>query len=352
MNRRTQASLLALALLAVAVVAMAVLPVPWVIYRPGPTLNVLGEYSGKPILDIKGHPEYRDDGALRLLTIITTGPKEHVDLLTTIGAWIDPHRAVYPRALIYGKADTEKSVRRQSQEEMTSSQDNARAAALREAKIPFQGWVEVSAVDPKGAAKGLLVPGDRLLAVNGVAVDNRTALLREMAKVKPGQQVVVRTRHNGVPTEVTIRTRPSADDPPRALIGVGIAQEFRFPFDIDVNLDERIGGPSAGLMFSVAIFDVLTAGSLTHGKQVAGTGEVDPEGTVGPIGGIQQKIAAAQRDGARLFLVPRDNCAEAVAASYDADRMRLVRADTVDQAIGQIEKWAADPHAELAKCPR
>lgn len=350
MNRRTQASLLALALLVVSVVAMVAQPVPWVVYAPGPTLDVLGEYDGEAIIDVKDRKEYRDNGDLLMLTVISSTPREKVELFAVVAAWLDPARAVYPYDLIYAPQDTEQSVREQSQQQMSSSQDNARAAALAALDVPFEGWVEVTEVDPKGGSAGKLAKGDRLQAINGVAVQNVPELFRQMQKVRPGGEVVVTASRAGVTTEHRIRTKPSEGEPRRALIGVGIQQEFRFPFEVDLNISENIGGPSAGMMFSVAIYDVLTPGSLTDGKKIAGTGEVDPEGTIGAIGGLQQKLAAAQRDDARLFLVPADNCKEAMTSSFDRDKMRLLRADNVAQVIDQIEKWADHPRAELTEC--
>lgn len=352
MNRRTKASLLALALLVASVVAMVVLPVPWVVYSPGPTLNVLDEYDGKPIVDVSGHKEYRDKGALRLLTVISTGPDEKVELFGAVAAWLDPVRDVYPHDLIYAPKDSADTVREQSRAQMSSSQDNARAAALTALGIDFDTWVTVTDVAPEGASVGKLAAGDRFVTVNGAPVGDVTALFGQMQKVKPGQRVEVTTSRNGVKLDHSIKTLAAEGDPKRAVIGVGIKQGFRFPFEIDFNLDERIGGPSAGLMFSVTIYDLLTPGSITDGKQIAGTGEVDSEGNVGAIGGVQQKIAAAQRDDAQLFLVPQENCAEALNASFDPDKMRLVRADNVEQAIEQIEKWADDPRADLTECPR
>ena len=97
-------------------------------------------------------------------------------------------------------------------------------------------------------------------------------------------------------------------------VGIVPGTGFTFPFDVHVNIDPDIGGPSAGLMFSLAIYDTLTPGSLTGDELVAGTGTIPDDGSVGPIGGIQQKIVAARDDGAELFLVPPDNCADALGA--------------------------------------
>src|SRR5690625_5436518 len=83
--------------------------------------------------------------------------------------------------------------------------------------------------------------------------------------------------------------------------------DLYFPVDVAFNV-YGVGGPSAGTMFALAIIDELTPGALTGGKHVAGTGEIDPTGTVGPIGGARQKVAAATENGATLFLSPADNC--------------------------------------------
>ena len=121
-----------------------------------------------------------------------------------------------------------------------------------------------------------------------------------------------------------------------------------FPFEVSVNIDPSIGGPSAGLMFSLGIYDTLTPGSLTGGETVAGTGTIDATGKVGPIGGIQQKIAGARAAGAELFLVPPDNCGDAVGAA-NGD-MRLVKAASMHTAVEAIETWADDPDADLPTC--
>jgi PDZ domain-containing protein len=101
-------------------------------------------------------------------------------------------------------------------------------------------------------------------------------------------------------------------------------------------------------MFSLGIYDTLTKGSLTDGRTIAGTGTIDAAGVVGPIGGIQQKIVGARDAGAELFLVPPDNCDEAVEAP-NGD-MRLVEAPTTHSALDSIKKWVADPDAKLPTC--
>jgi PDZ domain-containing protein len=350
LNRRTSASLLALGLLVVLVLVGAFLPVPYVIYSPGPTVNVLGEYDDQPIIDVQGHAEYRDKGALRLLTVVSSGPDEKVNLLSAITSWVKPDIAVYPHDAIYQPDDTEKTVRRESAQEMTSSQDNATAAALAALGIDFDKAVEIAKVDDEGPSAGILEVGDVVLSVNGTRVDSTTGLVDAVSSLEPGAEAKLLVRRAGKRLHRTVKTVAAEDDPTKAMLKVGIAPTFDFPFDVDLNISDNIGGPSAGMMFAIGIYDVLTKGSLTHGKVIAGTGEIDPRGQVLPIGGVQQKLAGAERDGARLFLVPAENCAEALDAQFDRDQMELVRADTVEQAIAQIQKWAGDPDASLTRC--
>ena len=127
-----------------------------------------------------------------------------------------------------------------------------------------------------------------------------------------------------------------------------LRSRFDFPIKITNNVGQQVGGPSAGAMFALAIYDRLTPGSLTGGRVVAGTGEIAPDGTVGPIGGIRQKIAGAADDGAKVFLVPAANCAEA--ADGDDHGMRLVEVSKLDDAIGSLEKLAKDPQASVPQC--
>ncbi|MBV9830799.1 MAG: signaling protein, partial [Marmoricola sp.] len=133
---------------------------------------------------------------------------------------------------------------------------------------------------------------------------------------------------------------------------ITIAPAYKFPFGVKLNIDRNIGGPSGGLMFSMGVYDVLTPGSLTDEKTIAGTGEITPDGTVQPIGGIQQKLVAAQDAGAKLFLAPADNCAEALAGHFDPNKMRLVKVTKLSDALDDVHRWAKDHNAPLPRCTR
>ena len=353
MKRRTWASLLALVLVVGLSVIAARKPVPYVTFSPGPTLNVLGTAGKKDIITVDGHRAYRDDGALRLTTVIPSGPKEKVSIPTLVFAWLDPDRAVYPYSSLYGAADTQKSVRQQSAAQMASSQDNAIAAALGALDVPFETKVGIAAVEKNGPADGNLEPGDIVLAVNGDKVTGVSDVTDKVRPLPVGSEVVMTVKRDKDERLVRLKTTSAPDDPKASAVRVSIqAAGYTFPFNVDVKLDQNIGGPSAGLMFAMGIYDVLTPGSLTGGKTIAGTGEIDGEGKVGPIGGIQQKLVGAQGDGAKLFLVPAENCAEALGGNYDPDKMRLVKVTTLDEGIADVKAWVKDPDADLARCTK
>lgn len=353
LSRRTWAALLAVVLLLVLVVAAARQPVPYVTFSPGPTVNVLGEYDDKDIITVDGRKSYRDDGALRLTTIVPSGPSQKVSIPDLLTAWLDPDRAVYPYDSLYGEEDTRESVREQSAAQMASSQDNAIAAALDALEVQYRTRVGIATVEEDGPAAGRLEPGDRIVEVDGTAVRGVSQVTDLIRPLPVGTEVTLVVRRDGERRTVTVTTAEAPDDSEASALRVSImAAGYDFPFDVDLRLNENIGGPSAGLMFALGIYDVLTPGSLTGGKAIAGTGEITGEGTVGPIGGIQQKLVGAQDAGARLFLVPADNCAEALDGHYDPEKLRLVKVTTLDEAIDDVEAWVEDPDAELARCTR
>jgi PDZ domain-containing protein len=353
LSRHNTAALLALALVVGLAVVAARKPVPYVTFAPGPTVNVLSKFDGKDIITVSGHPYYRDKGALRLTTVVPSGPDEKVSIPALVFAWIDPDRAVYPYRSLYGSNDTQKSVRQQGTAEMTSSQDAAIAAALGALKVPYDTEVGVASVDAGGPAAGKLEPGDVITAVDGKAVSGIEQVTGAIRPLMIGSSVAVTVRRKGTEKTVRMTTTAAADDPTKSAVKVAIAvADYKFPFKVKVNLDANIGGPSGGLMFATAIYDLLTPGSLTGGKAIAGTGEIDGTGQVGAIGGIQQKLVGAQSDGAKLFLVPASNCAEALGGHYDPDKMRLVKVSTLSEAIEDVKAWAKDPGASLPRCTR
>jgi PDZ domain-containing protein len=348
MTQRTLAAIIALPLVVALLLAAWLVPLPYSIYRPGVTLNVLGDDSpdGKPIIQVAGHPVYRDGGQLRMTTVSVTRRDTHLGLLELLGAWVDRDAAVYPRSAVY--PDVKGSVQDDTTEgavEMASSQDIATAVAIKQLGLPVVQKVEIAGVQPSAPADGHLQAHDLLLSVDGTGVTTADAAVKAIQQTPAGQQVHLTVLRGG--KQVDVAFTPGRKDG-KPYLGVSIGMGYQLPFQVSVDIDPAIGGPSAGLMFSLAIYDTLTPGSLTDGKPIAGTGEIRPDGSVGPIGGIQQKIPAAKNDGAKLFLVPADNCPDAVGA--DHGDMRLVKVTTMSSAVHSIETWAKDPDAKLPTC--
>lgn len=345
MTQRNLAGLLAVPLLLGLWIVAVTRPLPYVTYEPGVTVDVLDDPDGREIIQVSGHKAFRDDGELRMTTVFVTQPQAKVNLFELMGAWISRDDAVYPYRAIYRPEDTRESNEVEGAIEMVSSQDAAIAVALTELGYDVQPAVEVFSVTKDAPADGKLQVRDVIVAVNGSPTSTTEEVGNAVRSTPEGQDVTLTVVRDGEERDVTV-TPGERDGAP--FIGIDMLPSYRFPFEVSVDVDPNIGGPSAGLMFSLAIYDTLTPGSLTGGAVVAGTGTIDPDGKVGPIGGIQQKVAAARDTGAELFLVPPDNCDEALDAPNDD--MRLVRADTMHDAVAAIEAWVEDPDAALPSC--
>jgi len=353
-SRTLAAGIAFLALLAV-VITSARVTVPFTLFQPGPTINVLGKLDGKKILEVEGHKTYDDGGQLRMVTIILTQPKQAVSLWSALYAWINPDDAVYPTSAVYPTTVTNAQNKAQDAQQMASSQDNAVAAALTLAGIKFDTLPTVGSVEKGSPAEGKLKVGDAITAIDGKATTSLDKVIQLVRAITPGSDVRVSVRRGKVDQTFTIRTKAAGTTPAlrkQSRVGVGLTSQYTFPFSVNVRLSDSIGGPSAGMMFALGIYDLLTPGSLTDGKAIAGTGTITADGTVGVIGGIAQKIAGAQADGAHLFLVPAGNCDEAVHAHYDPAKMRLAKVSTLKGALDAVRTWVADPQASLPECPR
>ena len=350
MNRRSLASLLVFSLLVLLLATAVFVPVPYVTEGPGPTVNVLGKPGGKPIISVRGHQTYPTQGDLRLTTVSVTNPTHRIGLGEALAAWFDGARAVYPRDVIYPPDQSAEDVETQSAVEMVSSQDTAIAAALHELGYQLPLRVEIVDVTKGAPADGHLLARDRVVKVNGQTITDVSQVSKAIQTSGVGKPATFVVRRDGAAKTVTITPKASADDPQKAAVGVQIQPGYDFPFDVAVRLADDIGGPSAGLIFSLGVYDTLTPGSLTGGTDIAGTGTITGKGRVGPIGGIQQKIVAAADAGAKLFLVPPDNCDDALHADVKKDEIRLVKATTMHSAVESLKTYARDKSADLPSC--
>jgi Lon-like protease len=337
LSRRGRTLLVAGTGVIVAAAAAALLPVPYVILSPGPTLNTLGRIQSGPLIQISGHPTYRTPGHLNLVTVsFLGGPGNQFNVFTALRAWLTPHTAVVPEQELFTPGLTQQQVVQQDTQQMVSSQQTATAAALCVLGIHVTAVDTIQATVKKTPASGVLRRGDVITAVDGKPVT---------CKSDAGD--LIRARHPGDPVDLTILRRgktqqirlKTADVQGQAVVGVNVSESFRFPFRIKIDVG-NIGGPSAGLMFALGIVDKLTPGNLTGGRFIAGTGEISADGTVSPIGGIQQKMAGARSAGATVFLSPAANCSDA--ASAVPAGMRLIKVSTLRGAISALTALKAD----------
>jgi PDZ domain-containing protein len=345
MSQRTGAGLLALCLLAVLWGTAVFVPLPYVTYRPGPTVDILAETSGEETVQVTGHQAYYDDGELRMTTVYVSTPEERVGLTELLRAYFEPDVAVWPRSAVYAPEETDESNDRESAGAMVSSQDTAVAAALTELGEKVQPVIEVVDVTPGLPAEHKLEVRDVLIRVGDIDITSTQDVVDAVDESPEGEPITFVVRRGKKRVSVDITPRRVGED---YRVGISPGVGFDFPFRVSVNIPDSIGGPSAGLMMSLAIFDTLTPGSLTDGADIAGTGTITPSGKVGPIGGIQQKIAAARDAGAELFFVPADNC-DGI-GGLDPEGMRLVRATTLHRAVETLGDWVADPDATLPTC--
>ncbi|GII06145.1 YlbL family protein [Planobispora takensis] len=308
-------------------------PVPYVVLSPGPTENTIGEVKGKPVISITGRETYPTEGGLRLVTVAYQGgPGSRIDLFTALRGWLDPTIAVVPEETIFPPATTAEQVEEQNTQEMTNSQDDATAAALTELKIPFTSVITVAGTEKGLPAHGKFTQGDEIVSVDGVPGTDRETISGTVRKHKAGEQVTFVVKRGGKEMTLTVPTAAAKDGTP--IVGITMAITYRFPFSVNINVGD-VGGPSAGMMFSLGIMDKLTPGAMTGGKSVAGTGTITPDGEVGPIGGIQQKMVGARKAGATFFLTPAKNCAEALGAVPDG--LRLVKVETLHGAVQALD---------------
>jgi PDZ domain-containing protein len=333
--------LLAAALLGIVVVA--VVPAPYVIEQPGPVYNTLGEVSfgGErvPLIDIPDVETFPTEGSLDMLTVTVSGNREQLPSWIEVAtAAFDPSKAVVPVDEVYPVGVTQEQSNEQGRLDMENSQREAVAAALGELGYDLDGTVLVVDVQPDLPADGVLEPDDQLVSVNGETFADVTGLREKIADNGVDQPAVIVLIRDG--EEQTVELTPTlAADGETAVIGVFVAGEYQFPFDVHIQL-ENVGGPSAGMMFALGIIDKLTPGALNGGADVAGTGTITGSGEVGPIGGIRQKMWGALRAGADWFLAPASNCTEVV--GHIPDGLTVFSVQTLDDAIAALDTIAND----------
>lgn len=320
-----------LALLFGLLVAGMVVPVPVVSISRGPTFDTLGEVEGTEIVSIDSLPTFPTTGRLNMTTVSVT------DRLTTVEAiarWASPDFRVVPRSALFPPSESGEQVAERNRQQFYESEASAEAAALAYLGLPVD--VTIQRLTDQSPAAGVLLPGDRLVEVAGQSVLGHgvRGLNEAMAATRAGQQVKVRFQRGDDPPRDAVVTLGSSPDGQRGMLGIVAVAQPPVDDDIVISLGD-IGGPSAGLMFALAIVDKLTPGELTGGRFIAGTGTIRFDGAVGDIAGIPFKMLSAREAGATVFLVPAANCEEAAATAPDG--LTLVKVDDLAGAVAGLD---------------
>lgn len=310
-------------------VLLAAVTVPYVALGPGPTFDTLGEVDGKPVVAITGTETKPTTGHLNMTTV---AQRDGLSMGQALTLWLSGSEQLVPRDLLFPPEKSRDDIEKSQNADFQRSEDNAEFAALNYLKFPKA--VSVEKVNDPGPSQGKLQTGDRIDAVDGTKVDTVEAFSAILKATRPGQEITVDFQRKNAESGTARITLGKGEDRDYGFLGIAVRDAPWAPFTIDFNL-ANIGGPSAGLMFSLAVIDKLTTGDVNGGKFVAGTGSITADGTVGPIGGIVHKMSSAQDAGAEIFLVPAENCDEA--RTVHAASMELVKVDTLPQAVDALK---------------
>ena len=335
-------------------IVLGTLPAPFVKEKPGPVYDTIGdiELEGKstPVIEVSGEKTYPTDGDLDMLTVVLEGsPQSPLSWIDVALAWFDPTRALIPIEVVYPPGTTDQDENAQSAADMRDSQQEAVAAALTELDIDYTSIVTVSDTIDGYPAADVLKPGDQILTVDGDPVDGVVELSAALTDAGAGTQVALGILRDG--EEKTVDIAPVASDQEggaAVIIGIDAGATYDFPFDVTVNLGD-VGGPSAGMMLALGVYDKLTPGALTEGERIAGTGTISADGQVGPIGGIRQKMYGAQAAGADWFLAPESNCDEVV--GHIPNGIEVFAVSSLDDALQAVRTIASGGDTStLARC--
>ena len=332
----------------VGTVVLGLLPAPYVVERPGPVYDTLGtvqtDNGVKPLIDISGHPTYDTKGQLDLLTVYLDGSREQpLSWIEVATAWFNQSRSVVPVDAVFPNGQTDQEANQESTADMQQSQQEAVAAALHQLHIAY--GVSVGSIKAGSPADGVLKKGDKILTVNGTTMTDIVSLRAAIAANGTSKPLSLGIERSGADQIVSLTPAPASPTDPTPIIGIEAVYDF--PFDVTIQLQD-VGGPSAGMMFALGTYDKLTPGALTGGQHLAGTGTISADGTVGPIGGIRQKMYGARDAGATWFLAPASNCDEVV--GHIPSGIRVFKVSTLDDAITDTNAIVAGHTADLPQC--
>jgi Lon-like protease len=305
---------------------------PVVALSPGPMEDVLAR------LKVEGSRVYDSEGKLYLTSV---GIDDNVRFYEALLDMANRDVQLVPRAQLYPEEQDSAEIDKENVALMDRSKETATVVALRQVgyKIEPSG-VEVTEVVAGAPADGKLRAGDEILAADGHLVDSTDEVRKAITGHKPGERVAFRVERGKGEKNVSVEVQ-EVEDQPR--VGILLRDLFPdLPVKVTIQTQNNIGGPSAGLMFTLSIIDKLTSEDLTGGRRIAGTGEIALDGSVLPVGGVGEKLIAVHRLGVTTFLIPAENCAGV--KGQVPDGLRLVKVSKVDDAL----RFLRDPKAAAA----
>lgn len=313
---------------------------PYYVTKPGMAKEL------KPIVKVQNG--YHEKGDF-MLTTVRMG---RANVFSLAEAKLRKYEEIYPAEMILDKTETEDEYTVRQLYMMANSKQNAIDVAYHKAGLPvhykYKG-IYVLNVMPDMPASGKLQAGDRIFKVDGQTFTSSQEFSAYVEKKQVGEEMNFTFSRKKQTKTVKIAVQRFKQDPNKIGIGISLVddKEILVKPDVKVNTDE-IGGPSAGLMFSLEIYNQLTETDLTKGYRIAGTGEIAVDGSVGPIGGIDQKIVAADQAGAEIFFSPNEHGAHTSnyqdakkTAKAIGTKMKIVPVDTFDEAVAYLEKIPA-----------
>lgn len=330
MTRRLQTLVTGVIVLCGLALLLAFIRVPYVSLVPGPTVNTLGDFEGEPVIAIQGKQTDPGEGNLNLTTV---GVIDEITIFQAIAGWFSDDAAIVPRESVYPPTQTREETNEQNRAEYVQSESAAIQAAMNYLDYPKK-VVVVDAPDDIP-----LAPGDALEAVDGQPVPDAETLTTVLTGIEPGTEVSVDYLHDGEPVTTTIVTQGPPEDRAGSLLGITVTYRGYGGFSVSFAQND-IGGPSAGLMLTLGIIDLVGEQPLVDDEFIAGTGTIDPDGNVGAIGGVRFKLKKAAEVGAAMFLTPADNCAEALIDPPD-DGPVIAKVATLEDAVEAIEALRA-----------
>ncbi|MBM7692381.1 PDZ domain-containing protein [Peribacillus deserti] len=317
----------------------------------GSTFFTLPFYVTKPGMAEELDPVVHVDGGYQskgefMLTTIRMGK---ANIYTYLIAKFSKYQELYPINQIRNENETDEEYNVRQLNMMEGSKESAIEVAYKKAgqtvTSHFNG-IYVMHVSDKMPASGVLEPGDRIVKLNGRTFQSSKQFIDYLSKKQSGEEISISFERDKETKNKRIKLAPLPGQKGRMGIGIHLIDDKNITTDPKVTINsDKIGGPSAGLMFSLEIYDQLTEEDITKGRKIAGTGEILPDGTVGPIGGIDQKIVAADKSGADIFFAPNEkgkkdsNYRLAVKAAKDIEtNMKIVPVDTFSEALEYLDK--------------